>query len=264
MPTSKIKKDAREGKGSVPSLEKKWDKAKGAAGKKGGKQNWPLTMHIYENETKGNTVKTKVKAGGHTMGDLYRAMRPNYEGYAVTYKDYGEDGACVQLRKGGHGFNVYMADPQKGLYVVTEQKDGDEKSLGKDLNISELDQLLKTGKVQASTRLNAATRLAATRLATIHLKAVLVKAGPDKGVVRYEAKLGRLLEKTPKVKKQLDSYARKEGIKYYRHDPMETSKTSVGILGFKGASGSEPERFSAVVELNNDSMKITQEYGGHG
>jgi len=51
MPTSKIKKDAREGKGTVKSLEKKWDKAKDAAGKDHGDQNWPLTMHIYKNMT---------------------------------------------------------------------------------------------------------------------------------------------------------------------------------------------------------------------
>lgn len=51
MPTSKIKKDAKDGKGTVKSLEKKWDKAKDAAGEEGGEQNWPLTMHIYKNMT---------------------------------------------------------------------------------------------------------------------------------------------------------------------------------------------------------------------
>lgn len=51
MPTSKIKKDARDGKGTVKSLEKKWKKAEDAAGKDHGEQNWPLTMHIYKNMT---------------------------------------------------------------------------------------------------------------------------------------------------------------------------------------------------------------------
>lgn len=51
MPTSKINKDAREGKGSKKTLEHKWDEAKDAAGKKGGKQNWPLTMYIYKKKT---------------------------------------------------------------------------------------------------------------------------------------------------------------------------------------------------------------------
>ena len=58
MPTSKIKKDAREGKGTVKSLEKKWDTAKDAAKKsaKNPKNPWPLAMHIYENETKGTAL----------------------------------------------------------------------------------------------------------------------------------------------------------------------------------------------------------------
>ena len=56
MPTNMIKKDAREGKGTVKSLEKKWDKAKDAAGKKDGKQNWALTNYIYQRQTKGNIM----------------------------------------------------------------------------------------------------------------------------------------------------------------------------------------------------------------
>jgi hypothetical protein len=51
MPTSKIKKDAREGKGSTQSLEKKWDESKDAAKGKHGKNNWPLTMYIYKKKT---------------------------------------------------------------------------------------------------------------------------------------------------------------------------------------------------------------------
>lgn len=52
MPANQIKHDAREGKGTVKSLEKKWDRAKDAAGKKGGEQNWALTNHIYQNMKK--------------------------------------------------------------------------------------------------------------------------------------------------------------------------------------------------------------------
>lgn len=59
MPTSKIKKDAREGKGSVKHLEHEWDEAKKDAGAKGGKQNWPLTMHIYEKRTHQATAESK-------------------------------------------------------------------------------------------------------------------------------------------------------------------------------------------------------------
>lgn len=100
MPTSKIKKDAREGKGSVPSLEKKWDKAKDAAGSKGGKQNWPLTMHIYENETKGSAMpqlnaatrlaaSTKVTAAPsfpHIIG-LFKAHDENVGGKGSKRSD---------------------------------------------------------------------------------------------------------------------------------------------------------------------------------
>lgn len=51
MPTNEIKKDAREGKGTVPSLEHKWDKAKGASKKSTGKSDdWALTNYIYQKE----------------------------------------------------------------------------------------------------------------------------------------------------------------------------------------------------------------------
>lgn len=53
MPTNMIKKDAREGHGTVPSLEKKWDKAKDASEKSTGKDDdWALTNYIYQNEKK--------------------------------------------------------------------------------------------------------------------------------------------------------------------------------------------------------------------
>lgn len=55
MPTNEIRKDAREGKGTVKSLEKKWDKAKDAAGNGGHKgkgQDWALTNYIYNKEKK--------------------------------------------------------------------------------------------------------------------------------------------------------------------------------------------------------------------
>jgi hypothetical protein len=70
MPTSKIKKDSREGKGSVPALEHKWDEAKDDAGKKGGKQNWPLTMYIYKKKThQANTVTVELNAATRLAAD---------------------------------------------------------------------------------------------------------------------------------------------------------------------------------------------------
>jgi len=59
MPSNLINKDAREGKGSKKSLERKWDRAKDAAGKKDGEQNYALTTYIYE---KMRDSKKKSKA----------------------------------------------------------------------------------------------------------------------------------------------------------------------------------------------------------
>jgi hypothetical protein len=51
LPTNEIKKDAREGKGTVKSLEHKWDKAKDASKKSTGKKDdWALTNYIYQKE----------------------------------------------------------------------------------------------------------------------------------------------------------------------------------------------------------------------
>ena len=57
MPTSEIRKDAREGKGTVPSLEKKWDKAKDASKKSTGKgDDWALTNYIYQKERDASVI----------------------------------------------------------------------------------------------------------------------------------------------------------------------------------------------------------------
>jgi hypothetical protein len=49
MPVNQIKHDVKEGKGTKKSLEKKWDKAKKAAGQgKGAKDKGALTNYIYQ------------------------------------------------------------------------------------------------------------------------------------------------------------------------------------------------------------------------
>lgn len=61
MPNSMINKDAREGKGSKPALEKKWDKAKDASKKSTGKDDsWALTNYIYQKEKKAAAVTTNA------------------------------------------------------------------------------------------------------------------------------------------------------------------------------------------------------------
>ena len=48
MPTAYIKKLAREGKGSVESLEKKWDEAKSKAKEEGKAEDYALITHIFQ------------------------------------------------------------------------------------------------------------------------------------------------------------------------------------------------------------------------
>jgi hypothetical protein len=68
MPTPYLKKLSEQGKGSVPSLEKKWDKAKGIAKGEGKGDNYGLITHILQNEThtkpksKANTMSVKLNA----------------------------------------------------------------------------------------------------------------------------------------------------------------------------------------------------------
>jgi hypothetical protein len=49
MPTSYIKKLSKEGKGSVPALEKKWDKAEDLADKQGQGDNYAYRTAIFKN-----------------------------------------------------------------------------------------------------------------------------------------------------------------------------------------------------------------------
>lgn len=80
MPTSKIRKDAREGKGSVKKLEKDWSKAKEAAKGEGkGGNDWPLTMYIYEKETGSKPKKKKSEARLSASRALARLKASNYQ-----------------------------------------------------------------------------------------------------------------------------------------------------------------------------------------
>lgn len=73
MPTNEIKKDAREGKGTVPSLEKKWDKAKDASKKSTGKgDDWALTNYIYEKERDASVLNAGTRILAANAGDAIR------------------------------------------------------------------------------------------------------------------------------------------------------------------------------------------------
>lgn len=174
MPTPYIKKLSKEGKGSVPSLEKKWDDAKDQAKKQGKGTNYGYITNIFKKMSHASTSEeidafvqsripqatmttklnaatrlqaTEVNAGSYTMGDLYRAIRPKIAGYTVSYKDYGKDGKCVQLRKGNNGYNVYMDDRHKPLYLVTKQKGTQETHVADKVPPDDLEQFFTTGKL---------------------------------------------------------------------------------------------------------------------
>lgn len=70
MPTSLIKKDAREGKGTTKNLEKKWDNAKDASKKSTGKgDDWALTNYIYQK------MRDSSKSKKHASVELNAASR---------------------------------------------------------------------------------------------------------------------------------------------------------------------------------------------
>lgn len=60
MPTDYIKKLSREGKGTIPELEKKWSDAKEIATKEGDGNNYSLVTDIFKKMIKANTV-TSIK-----------------------------------------------------------------------------------------------------------------------------------------------------------------------------------------------------------
>lgn len=70
MPNALIKKDSKRGKGSVKSLEKKWDRAKGAAGEKNGKQNWALTNYIYQKMRDSKHASVQLNAATRLLSVL--------------------------------------------------------------------------------------------------------------------------------------------------------------------------------------------------
>lgn len=49
MPTPYIRKLSKQGKGSIPTLEKKWDKAKDAAEKQGMGDKYGYITNIFKN-----------------------------------------------------------------------------------------------------------------------------------------------------------------------------------------------------------------------
>ncbi len=122
MPNSMIQKDAREGKGSVQQLEKKWDRAKDAAGDEGGEQNWALTNYIYQQMTAGSS---EVKATAERVA-AYLALLAQRE--QLTAGDLlvpqGSDPEDAELKPGPGGApDLYEEQDEDNTPGVVEEDD---------------------------------------------------------------------------------------------------------------------------------------------
>jgi hypothetical protein len=62
MPTGYIRKLSKEGKGSVESLEKKWDEAKAAAKKEGKGENFAYITSIFQKLVHASTKPIRIEA----------------------------------------------------------------------------------------------------------------------------------------------------------------------------------------------------------
>lgn len=80
MPTAYIEKLAKQGKGSVAELEKKWERAKEAAKKEGKGSDWAYTTGIFKNMVGASysDIRKAVMAGQETgkgAGILFYAIK---------------------------------------------------------------------------------------------------------------------------------------------------------------------------------------------
>lgn len=62
MPTNYIKKLAKEGKGTVPALERKWEDAKDQAAKAGHKDNFAYITEIFQNMVGASVIPLQAKS----------------------------------------------------------------------------------------------------------------------------------------------------------------------------------------------------------
>jgi hypothetical protein len=103
MPNQMIKKDAREGKGSTKQLEKKWDRAKDAAGKDKGEQNWALTNYIYQKMTSSADKNPLVTAAVTRVAAYFalRDIRASRIGASDLNTSQGDDAPDLDPGEGG-------------------------------------------------------------------------------------------------------------------------------------------------------------------
>lgn len=108
MPTSKIKKDSREGKGSVKSLEKKWDKA-GEKTPSDVDNPYAYQMSIYKNMTH-QASTMNITAAVKRLAATEVQAAPSYPGLTGYIKkvnqDFGEKGDVTHDLKHALGLKV--------------------------------------------------------------------------------------------------------------------------------------------------------------
>jgi hypothetical protein len=127
VPTDMIKKDAREGKGTVKSLEKDWDEAKDAAGKKNGKQQWALTNYVYQKEKNAHasvTATLRLLATSEVSADAFEGWvnslqydyeRPEGADYIILNAPLSE----VEDKLRADGWVIEDLYATKGEHAVT-------------------------------------------------------------------------------------------------------------------------------------------------
>lgn len=123
MPTSYIKKLSKQGKGSVPALEKKWDKAKDAAAKHGHKDNYGYITEIFKNMAHANlevgaslrldasTITTKMlRAKLSSLENAFSAMESVKNNPSAMKNYYRMEGVIEALRAvlSNNSFNLTL------------------------------------------------------------------------------------------------------------------------------------------------------------
>jgi hypothetical protein len=104
MPTPYIKKLSREGKGSVPSLEKKWDKAKEAAGKQGHAKDYGYVTNIFKKMSHASLqlqAAQRLRASDPFVASLITAAASQEDVFEAGLEKYG-----VKYERKGSVFKI--------------------------------------------------------------------------------------------------------------------------------------------------------------
>jgi len=136
MPTPYIKKLSKEGKGSVPSLEKKWDRAKDAAAKQGHSKDYGYVTNIFKSMSHASLklqAKSRLQATEYIPDTkklaechIERWYDRSIRSWTVVLKDkddnqvgdsivVGTQGEAKKITKDNPAFNVRDFDAENAL-----------------------------------------------------------------------------------------------------------------------------------------------------